>query len=97
MKHVSEIVEADGTKRVTEEQTDDYSGKPYPDGDAGQTTVFRRIDANTIQQIRTGKDGQIVRFLERVISTDGKTLTVRQVGVTAEGKANQEIQVYQKQ
>ena len=97
MKHISEIVEADGTKTVTEEQTDDYSGKPYPDGDNGQTTVFRRIDANTIQQIRTGRDGQIVRFLERVISTDGKMLTVRQVGVDAQGKANQQIQVYQKQ
>ena len=97
MKHVSEITEADGKKTVTDEQTDDYSGKPYPDGDEGQTTVFRRVDENTIQQIRTGKDGHIVRFLERVISPDGKTLTVRQVGVTAEGKANQEIQVYQKQ
>ena len=97
MKHISEIVEADGTKRVTEEQTDDYSGKPYPDGDDGQTTVFRRIDANTIQQIRSASDGQIVRFLERVISSDGKTLTVRQVGVNSQGKVNQQIQVYQKQ
>lgn len=97
MKHVSEIVEADGTRTVTDEQTDDYSGKSYPDGGEGNTTVFRRIDANTIQQIRTGKDGQIVRFLERVISEDGKTLTTRQVGVNAEGKANQEIQVYHRQ
>ena len=97
MKHVSEIIEADGTRTVTEEQTDDYSGQPYPDGGEGNTSVFRRIDANTIQQIRTGQDGQIVRFLERVISADGKTLTTRQIGVNAEGKANREIQVYHKQ
>jgi uncharacterized GH25 family protein len=97
MKHVSETVSANGERTVTEEQADDYSGKPYPDGEEGQTTVFRRIDSNTIQQIRTGKNGQIVRFLERVISPDGKTLTIRQIAVDAQGRGSQAIQVYHKQ
>ena len=96
MRHFSERVFTDGTKSTEENQTDDYSGTPYPDGDEGETSIFRLIDSNTIQQIRT-RDGQIARFLERVISDDGKTLTIRQVGVEADGKPRQIIQVYHKQ
>jgi hypothetical protein len=96
MRHFSERVYADGTKSVEENQIDDYSGKPYADGDEGETSIFRLIDSNTIQQIRT-RNGQIARFLERVISPDEKTLTIQQVGVEANGNARQVIQVYHKQ
>jgi len=95
MRHVSETINANGEKVTTETQTDDYSGKEYPDGDPGQVSTFRVIDANTIQQIRS-RNGQIVRFLERVISPDGKTLTIRQIAVDAQGKGSQAIQVYYK-
>ena len=87
----------DGTKTQTEMQTDDYSGREYPDNEPGQKSRFRVIDAWTIQQIRTGPDGQILRFLERSISPDGKTLTIKQITTDGKGKGEHQIQVYHKQ
>ncbi len=96
MRHSSNRVFADGTSIPVENQTDDYSGEPYQDGEEGDTSVFRRIDANMIQQVRS-RDGQIVRFLEREFSEDGNTLTIRTLGVDAEGGMIQTVGVYMKQ
>ena len=87
----------DGKKTQTEMQTDDYSGREYADNEPGQKSRFRVIDAWTIQQIRTGPDGQILRFLERSISPDGKTLTIKQITTDGKGKGEHQIQVYHKQ
>lgn len=97
MSHYLSTTEADGKKIQTEMQTDDYSGREYADNLPGQKSKFRIIDAFTIQQIRTDKDGQILRFLERSISPDGKTLTIKQVSTDEKGKGEHQIQVYHKQ
>jgi hypothetical protein len=97
MSHYLTTTEADGKKTQTDMQTDDYSGKEYPDNEPGQKSKFRVIDEWTIQQIRTGPDGQILRFLERSISPDGKTLTIKQITTNGKGKGEHQIQVYHKQ
>lgn len=97
MTHWLTTTEADGKKTQTEMQTDDYSGKEYADNLPGQKSRFRVLDAFTIQQIRTGPDGQILRFLERSISPDGKTLTIKQIQTDNKGKGEHQIQVYHKQ
>jgi hypothetical protein len=97
MTHWLTTTEADGKKTQTEMQTDDYSGKEYADNLPGQKSRFRVLDEFTIQQIRTGPDGQILRFLERSISPDGKTLTIKQVSTDGKGKGEHQIQVYHKQ
>ncbi len=96
MKHISERVNAQGERSVDDGQIDNYDGKEHPDGPDGQVVLFRRIDANTIQQIRS-KDGKILRFLERVISPDGRTLTIRQIGTDRQGRSVSEVRVYKKQ
>ncbi len=97
MKHVSERVNAQGERTVGEDQIDIYDGKEHPDG-PGRVVLFRRIDANIIQQIRTSiQDGKILRFLERVISPDGRTLTIRQIGTDRQGRSVSEVRVYKKQ
>ena len=97
MSHYLTTTEADGKKTQTNMQTDDYSGREYPDNAPGQFSKFRVIDPFTIQQIRTDKDGQILRFLERSISPDGKTLTIKQITTDGKGKGENQIQVYHKQ
>ena len=97
MQHYLTTTEADGKKTQTDMQTDDYSGKEYADNEPGQKSKFRVIDEFTIQQIRTGPDGQILRFLERSISPDGKTLTIKQIQTDNKGKGEHQIQVYHKQ
>ena len=97
MTHWLTTTESDGKKTSTEMQTDDYSGKEYADNLPGQKSRFRVIDEWTIQQIRTGPDGQILRFLERSISPDGKTLTIKQIQTDDKGKGEHQIQVYHKQ
>ena len=97
MSHYLSTTEADGKKIQTDMQTDDYSGKEYADNLPGQKSRFRVIDPFTIQQIRTNKDGQILRFLERSISPDGKTLTIKQIQTDNKGKGEHQIQVYHKQ
>jgi hypothetical protein len=97
MSHYLTTTDADGKKTQTDLQTDDYSGKEYPDNLPGQFSKFRVIDPVTIQQIRTDKDGQILRFLERSISPDGRTLTIKQISTDGNGKGEHQIQVYHKQ
>ena len=97
MKHVSERVNAQGERSVDDGQIDIYDGKEHPDG-PGRVVLFRRIDANIIQQIRTSiQDGKILRFLERVISPDGRTLTIRQIGTDRQGRSVSEVRIYKKQ
>jgi hypothetical protein len=95
MRHSSNRIFADGTSTPVENQIDDYSGEPYPDGEEGNTSVFRRIDSKTIQQVRS-KDGQIMRFLERKFSENGNILTIRTLGVDAKGGVVQTSGVYNK-
>jgi len=97
MTHWLTTIDADGKKTETEMQTDDYSGREYADNEPGQKSKFRVIDGYTIQQIRTGAGGQILRFLERSISPDAKTLTIKQITTDGKGKGEHQIQVYRKQ
>jgi len=96
MKHTSEEIDANGEKTVNE-GIDTYDGKEHPDDSARADTVLhRRVDSYTTQQIMS-KDGKIVRFLERVVSPDGRTLTIRQIGADAQGRAVISIGTYKKQ
>ena len=71
----------------------DYPAKGTPDYD---TVATRRIDANTGETDRK-KSGKVVQTVVRVLSKDGKTLTLTTKGVNAKGEAIGSVAVYERQ
>jgi hypothetical protein len=57
---------------------------------------LKRIDARTTE--RTDKKGdKVVQVLARVVSQDGKTMTVTTKGTNAQGQAVNNVGVFEKQ
>jgi hypothetical protein len=79
-----------------------YDGKPYPRTEtgagaiAGQSVTLRRIDARTVERI-VYLAGKPVGTETWAISADGRTRTVTQSGIDAQGKTINNLQVYVKQ
>jgi len=75
-----------------------FDGKEHAiaDNELADAQVNWRIDAHSTQRIRT-KGGKLVNFLQRVLSGDGKTMTVRQIGINADGKPVSNIEIYDRQ
>ncbi|MBI1899230.1 MAG: hypothetical protein HYS04_22245 [Acidobacteria bacterium] len=72
--------------------------REHPDaaGSAGETITYERPDDRTI--VTTFKrDGKIVGTLKRVVSEDGKTMTVSRSGMSAAGGKYEDVLVYRKQ
>jgi len=91
-KHVQETLLANGSiSRV--EYSAKFDGKDYPIvGSALDTVSVKRIDANTVE--RSGKvRGQIIETATRVVSADGKTLTITTKG-SLDGMDYSSTQVY---
>ena len=92
-----EGVNAAGTPTM-EQYTANFDGKDYPmTGSQNADTVsFKRIDARTME--RTDKKGEkVVTTSTRVVSEDGKTMTVTTKGTNAQGQAVDNVSVWEKQ
>jgi hypothetical protein len=96
-KVTAEIGNADGT-RTTTVYTANFDGKNYPltGSPAADTVSLKRIDSYTTE--RTDKKGdKVITTLRRVVSRDGKTMTVTTKGTNAEGQAVNNVIVFDKQ
>ena len=60
------------------------------------TTLAKKIDANT-WDFDLKKDGKVVGHVHRVVSADGKTLTVHNTGMQLSGTKGDETLVFDKQ
>jgi hypothetical protein len=96
-KATTEGVNAAGAPTKTE-YTAQYDGKDYPmtGSQNADTVALKRIDARTIE--RTDKKGEkVVVTSSRVVSEDGKTMTVTTTGTNAQGQAMNNVTVWEKQ
>jgi hypothetical protein len=96
-KATTEGVNAAGTPTMTQ-YTANFDGKDYPLTGAqnADTVSLKRIDARTTE--RTDKKGDtVVATLTRVVSEDGKTMTVTVKGTNAQGQAMDNVLVFEKQ
>jgi hypothetical protein len=96
-KAATEGVNAAGTATMTQ-YTAQYDGKdsPITGSQNADTVSLKRIDARTLE--RTDKKGdKVVATSTRVVSEDGKTMTVTTTGTNAQGQAVNNVTVWEKQ
>jgi hypothetical protein len=96
-KATTEGVNAAGTATGTQ-YTAQYDGKDYPmtGSQNADTVALKRIDARTLE--RTDKKGEkVVATSTRVVSEDGKTMTITTKGTNAQGQAVNNVTVWEKQ
>jgi hypothetical protein len=72
------------------------NGKEEKQDTAGVTTLGKKIDAKH-WNFDLKKDGKVVGHVHRVISADGKTLTVHNTGMQLSGAMGDETLVFDKQ
>ena len=97
VKYTADGVGADGKPTHAEFQAK-YDGKDYPfkgNPDADMLS-YKRIDANTLQAT-TKLNGKATITAKAVVSADGKTRTVTQVGTNAQGQLLSITSVYERQ
>ena len=96
VKIVVEVVPATGPAE-TWEMAGAYDGKPTPvkGNPQADSATFKRIDDMTGESTFM-KAGKIVATNTRVLSKDGKTLTITTKGVAADGKPRADTQVFEK-
>ena len=87
---------ADGKETSTSTTYRDGKEEKQAPGGAGDATLAKKIDANT-WDFELMKDGKKVGHVHRVVSADGKTLTVQNSGAKMSGAAGDETLVYDKQ
>jgi hypothetical protein len=96
-KATAEGVNAAGTPTMLQ-YTANFDGKDYPltGSPNADKIALKRIDARTTE--RTDKKGdRVVLTYTRVVSEDGKTMTVTVKGTNAQGQAVDNVQVWEKQ
>jgi len=93
----TDFANADGT-RTTTQYTANFDGKnaPLTGSQFGADMVsLKRIDARTTE--RTDRKGdKVVQVLTRVVSQDGKTMTVTTKGTNAQGQMVNNVAVFEK-
>ena len=96
-KVTADIANADGT-RTTTVYTANFDGKDYPltGSPTADTVSLKRSNARTTERTDK-KGGKVVTTLKRVVSQDGKTMTVTTKGTNAEGKPTNNVIVFEKQ
>jgi hypothetical protein len=79
------------------EMSGKYDGKDYPitGNPAADTASFKRVDDQTGESTFK-KDGKVTATNVRVLSKDGKTLTITSKGTTPDGKPRNDVQVFEK-
>ena len=93
----TEGVDAQGVRTATH-YTASWDGKDYPiTGSQDYDMVsMKRINRNTTEVMRK-KAGKVETTIRRVVSQDGKTLTMTTKGTDAQGRAVNNVAVYEKQ
>jgi len=97
VRYTADGVGADGKPTHTEFEAK-YDGKDYPfigNPDADRLS-YKRIDANTLEAT-TKLNGKGTIAAKAVVSADGKTRTVTQMGTNAQGQALNVTSVYERQ
>jgi hypothetical protein len=96
VKAVIEGIGPDGAK-VQWQYTANFDGKPYPvtGNPDGDMVVIKRVNATTVESSYTLK-GKPTIVNTRVISADGKTLTVTSRGTNAQGQKVNTVLVFEK-
>ena len=96
-KVTAEITDAAGARVVTG-YTASYDGKDYPlSGSAVADTVsLKRVNGRTSERVDK-KGGKSVLTYTRVVSQDGKTMTVTVKGINPQGKPMTNVLVFEKQ
>jgi hypothetical protein len=87
---------ADGKERSNQAPYSDGKDVKQPAGAAGDTIHATKIDANT-WDFDFKKDGKVIGHVHRVVSADGKTLTVHNTGTQVSGSTGEETLVFDKQ
>ena len=87
---------ADGKERSSHTQYRDGKEEKQPPGGVADATVAKKIDANT-WDFDLKKGGKVVGHVHRVVSADGKTLTVQNTGTKLSGAQGDETLVFDKQ
>ena len=97
-EHVrSEVVDATGTRIVTE-YVAAYDGTDYPlkGSPVANTVLLKRIDASTTERFDK-KDGHVMLVYRRVVSSDGRTMTISINGVNARRQQLSNTLIFEKQ
>ena len=87
---------ADGKKKSSRTQYRDGKEEKQAPGGSADATVAKKIDANT-WDFDLKKAGKVVGHVHRVVSADGKTVTVHNTGTQLSGAKGDETLVFDKQ
>ena len=87
---------ADGKEKSNRAQYQNGKDVKQATAAAADTTFAKKVDANT-WDFDLKKDGKVVGHVHRVVSADGKTLTVHNTGVQLSGNKGDETLVFDKQ
>ncbi|HEY0799473.1 MAG TPA: hypothetical protein VGD54_01415 [Steroidobacteraceae bacterium] len=87
---------ADGKETSNRVQYRDGKDVKQAAGAAADTTLAKKIDANT-WDFDLKKDGKVVGHVHRVVSADGKTLTIHNTGMQLSGVTGDETLVFDRQ
>jgi len=97
VKRTGESVDAEG-KKTSFSYTAKYDGKDYPvtGSDRYDSVSLKRIDDHTAESTFK-KAGKTIVTSKRVLSKDGKVLTLTTSGTNAKGEKMNNVVVYEKQ
>jgi hypothetical protein len=97
MKATLDIVDAQGTK-IHAEVAARFDGKDYPikGNPMADAVALKRVNERNTE-ITWKKGGKVVMTGKSVIAADGKTTTVTQTGTDPQGRAINNLAVYDKQ
>ncbi len=97
IKRTGESLDADG-KTTSFSYTAKFDGKDYPvtGSDLFDTIAPKRIDDRTVEATLK-KSGKVVSSARRVVSKNGKMMTITSTGTDAKGQKTKNIAVYEKQ
>jgi len=97
IKRTGESVDAEG-KTTSFEYTAKYDGKDYPvtGSDLYDAIALKRINDQTTEATLK-KSGKVVSNARRVISKDGKVMTLTITGTNPKGAKMHNVAVYEKQ
>ena len=87
---------ADGKEKSNRAQYQNGKDVKQATAAAADTTFAKKVDANT-WDFDLKKDGKVVGHVHRVVSADGKTLTVTNTGMQLSGAMGDETLVFDKQ
>jgi|SRR5580700_888871 hypothetical protein len=97
IKRTGESVDAEG-KITSFQYTAKYDGKEYPvtGSDLYDTITIKRINDHTAEATLK-KSGNVVSKARRVVTNDGKAMTLTISGTSPKGKKMHNVAVYDKQ